>query len=210
MNTFFTSDLHYFHERVLELCPNRLSWGCNTIEEMNELLISRYNSIVTNNDIVYFLGDVVMGKKAENIPAIIPRLNGKKFLVPGNHDGMFGKRGDKYVTSCELYLNNGFIQILDLVHEVNLNNLKFRLCHFPYSSVEDHSEYEERYSKYKLKDDGQLLLHGHTHSENKTIGSTMIHIGVDSWEGYPVSLESILNLTLSENNNDTSSWKSQR
>lgn len=54
-----------------------------TPEEYNEKWISEYNNVVKVNDLVYFLGD--LGYKPA-IEAIMPRLNGRKWLILGNHD----------------------------------------------------------------------------------------------------------------------------
>ena len=50
---------------------------------MHEVMIERWNSVVSNNDIVYHLGDFCFGKHNISIAA---KLNGKKRLILGNHD----------------------------------------------------------------------------------------------------------------------------
>ncbi len=50
----------------------------DTVEEMDELMVERWNSVVHPQDKVYHLGDVVMHKRA--LP-ILARLNGEKFLL---------------------------------------------------------------------------------------------------------------------------------
>lgn len=55
----------------------------DTVAEMDEAMIERWNAVVKQHDTVYHLGDV-------NIPArslaLVGRLNGRKILVKGNHD----------------------------------------------------------------------------------------------------------------------------
>jgi calcineurin-like phosphoesterase family protein len=80
-NTFFTSDHHFGHKNILEYEKQHRPFA--SVEEMNEALIDKWNSVVTRNDIVYYLGDFCFGR--ENI-AIADRLNGKKRLILGNHD----------------------------------------------------------------------------------------------------------------------------
>lgn len=53
------------------------------IDEHDEALVDRWNSVVKPNDRVYHLGDVVINRKKLDI---MKRLNGKKRLVRGNHD----------------------------------------------------------------------------------------------------------------------------
>lgn len=84
MTTFYTSDTHFGHERILELCERPFS----DVTRMNEALIERWNNVVQPEDTVYHLGDVALGKIAESLP-LISRLNGYKILVLGNHDRPF-------------------------------------------------------------------------------------------------------------------------
>lgn len=52
--------------------------------EMDEAMVDRWNATVpTTGATVYHLGDVAM--KKQHLP-ILDRLNGKKKLIPGNHD----------------------------------------------------------------------------------------------------------------------------
>ena len=51
---------------------------------MNSAIIENWNKLVKPEDKVYHLGDVVMSKKKGDL--ILPRLNGKKVLIKGNHD----------------------------------------------------------------------------------------------------------------------------
>lgn len=81
INTWLTSDTHFGHSKVIEF--EKEARPFKTVEEMNEHLIDRWNSVVGNNDIVYHLGDFCFGRKNIEIAA---RLNGKKRLVLGNHD----------------------------------------------------------------------------------------------------------------------------
>lgn len=52
---------------------------------MNETIIKNWNGVVTNNDIVYFLGDMKCGGKTD-IDYWLEQLNGKIFYIQGNHD----------------------------------------------------------------------------------------------------------------------------
>jgi calcineurin-like phosphoesterase family protein len=55
----------------------------DTAEEMDEHLVKVYNERVKLNDKIYFLGDVVINRRALKTLA---RLNGDKVLIRGNHD----------------------------------------------------------------------------------------------------------------------------
>lgn len=86
---YISSDSHFDHANVLKFIDEktgiRIRPEFDTIEEMNEEIIKRHNSVVSVNDTFYHLGDVGFNKNKLN--NILPRLNGKKRLVLGNHDG---------------------------------------------------------------------------------------------------------------------------
>lgn len=85
--TWLISDTHFGHEN---------SWakfkgpdGCaplrpfHSTEEMDREMVQRWNSVVSDGDRVYHLGDVVIARK--NL-SILHALKGRKKLVRGNHD----------------------------------------------------------------------------------------------------------------------------
>ena len=53
---YFTSDLHLCHDRGFIYEPR----GFNSIEEMNNAIVENWNSIVTNEDNVFILGDLML------------------------------------------------------------------------------------------------------------------------------------------------------
>lgn len=79
---FYISDLHFDHSNVIKF-DNR---PFNSVDEMNERLIENWNSVVTNGDTVYILGDMCWSTKGERWREIVSRLRGQKVLVLGNHD----------------------------------------------------------------------------------------------------------------------------
>lgn len=81
-NVFFISDLHLGHRRVLNFAKE-FRGGCETVEEHDEWIIERWNSVVRPRDVVKVLGDVAFSKEGL---AKVCRLSGNKHLVMGNHD----------------------------------------------------------------------------------------------------------------------------
>ena len=51
--TFFIADTHFNHERIIPICKRPFS----DVEEMNKKLIENWNSVVSDDDIVWVLGD---------------------------------------------------------------------------------------------------------------------------------------------------------
>ena len=81
MTVFFTSDTHFSHARIIELCKRPFS----SMEEMDETMVRRWNERVRPNDTVYHLGDFTL-KGADVGSKILARLMGRKTLIVGNHD----------------------------------------------------------------------------------------------------------------------------
>jgi len=54
---------------------------------MDETLITNWNEVVGPEDKVYHLGDIVFSKEdTDSALSLLERLNGKIFLIKGNHD----------------------------------------------------------------------------------------------------------------------------
>jgi len=95
---FYTSDTHLLHERLLGMQPRPFL----SIEEHDETIIERWNSVVGEDDIVYHLGDFAFSLKqnADRVRDIFARLKGRKYLIIGNHD--VDKRGNLHPALASL------------------------------------------------------------------------------------------------------------
>ena len=84
---WFTSDHHFNHENILmwKTYEGKPLRDFSSVEEMNETMIERWNSVVQPRDKVYMLGDVGFGDR-KLLPTILSRLKGSKRLCLGNHD----------------------------------------------------------------------------------------------------------------------------
>lgn len=159
-STYFTSDLHFNHAKIIEYCNRPYS----TTEDMNEDLIKRWNAKIKPTDTVYNLGDVMWGSNASEI---LPRLNGKKVLIMGNHD----RRPvlQPYFESIYQYFT------------LKLGKENLVLMHYPIAS------WDRQYH-------GSIHLHGHSHGTWDNTGTLRFDVGVDCWNMNPVSLSEILAL----------------
>ena len=88
---FFTSDLHFGHEHIIQFSHRPF----RNVTEMNRQLISNYNAVVQPEDTVYLLGDLSFQISVEKANALIAQLNGKKHLILGNLSKMLGIRNIK-------------------------------------------------------------------------------------------------------------------
>lgn len=180
---WFTSDLHFGHANVIEYSHRPFL----DVDNMNETLISRWNTRVAEADLVYCLGDMFLCsfKKAE---AIAKRLHGIKVLIQGNHD--------KFRPGQLVRL--GFV---DIAREavISIGSELVKLCHYPYAPPPElMSAYDTRGLRYldrRPEPSGErYLLHGHVHehwihkTENHRL---MINVGVDVWGYAPAAIADI-------------------
>lgn len=186
MKIWFSSDHHFYHTNVIKYCNRPFS----TVEEMNEEMVRRWNTLVSPGDLVYYLGDFSLSRRAAEL--FVPRLNGNIFLIAGNHDHCHpahAKKPEKQKKMISEYLRYGFQSVVTDYYTLAVDqDLNLLLCHMPYSGD---SGDKERYAKYRPKDQGMWLLHGHVHNAWKVKGR-QINVGADVWSFAPVSLDEIL------------------
>ena len=96
MKTFFIADTHFGDKRIFRY-ENR---PFADVDEMDQQMISRWNAVVSPEDIVYHLGDFGGdGRESQ----ILSQLNGTKYLIKGNHD----------TQSNSAYRDFGFSEVYD-------------------------------------------------------------------------------------------------
>lgn len=78
---YFTSDTHFYHSNIIGFCKRPFK----NVEDMNEALIENWNRVVSQDDIVFHLGDFCL-RGSHEWTKILNRLNGKIYLILGNHD----------------------------------------------------------------------------------------------------------------------------
>ena len=152
---------------------------------MNETLISNYNALVHPTDTVYFLGDIFFCDR-EAAKVIMDRLHGTKILILGNHDM---KPNDMYRIGFSAVLVNA---------QMKIGKTLFNLSHYPYKRTAWNHFWRKHFNKKyrsklhfrKMYDDGNWLLHGHSHSKEKIVDK-MIHVGVDAWNYKPIPITKI-------------------
>lgn len=79
-NWYVISDTHFNHSNIIKYC-NR---PYKDVDEMNIDIINKWNSIITNDDVVIHLGDIGFGK--DDVVELVKQLNGYIILIKGNHD----------------------------------------------------------------------------------------------------------------------------
>jgi len=167
--TFFTADTHFGHKNILGY-TNR---PFKDIDEMNEILIQRWNYRISPQDTVYHLGDFCFGNPGE----YIHRLNGNIKLIPGSHDTNCIKyfeyqtnmlNGPYRKEQVILHHSSGSFAICEPLCTIQINNQKIVLCHYA-MRVWDKSHYNSWH------------LFAHSHGKLESQGKSM-DIGVDTTE----------------------------
>lgn len=142
---------------------------------MTEKLVENWNSVVAPEDEVYHLGDVMLNDTEKGIE-VLKKLNGKIHIIRGNHDS--DQRAAAYL-ECP--------NVVDVQWATMLKYKKrmFYLTHF-YAVAKTPRDNDNK--------QGIVVLHGHTHQKTNFINDNyfVYHVGVDSHNLYPVSLEQII------------------
>lgn len=83
---YVISDTHFYHDNIVKYCNRMEHTGGR---DHNEYMVEKWNSVVGPDDPILHLGDVFVWFKdgqGKFVSDILPRLNGKKYLIMGNHD----------------------------------------------------------------------------------------------------------------------------
>lgn len=172
MTIWFYSDPHYGQD-----CSE---WDKGrtfaSVEEQDETMIERHNALVKPSDHVYCLGDFAMAKK--DVERVVPRLNGHKRLIMGNHD----------IYTTDFYRKCGFQRVMAVR---KFDHVPIWFSHFPIApwcfgrqdaNVHGHSHAKKplRYTVINAEDKPGFVL-----------PKVYINISVENTNYQPVSLEAI-------------------
>ena len=159
---YFTADPHYRHEVIIKYCNRPF----NNSLEMEKGFIKNWNLVVSKEDLTYIVGDFSM-EGARNrwiYETILKKLNGRKILIPGNHDldKIYYYAGDRGV---------GFEQV----------------C-YPYKEVEEFIVIHDPTAGIIFPN--RPFITGHVHQQWHTMHNCF-NCGVDVNNYTPVSIETI-------------------
>ena len=167
--TYFTSDQHFGHFNIIRLCSRPFE----TVEEMDEALLSKWNAKVKADDTVYILGDLFF--RAAKVEPILKVLNGRKHLIVGNHDHTWMKRVGAY----------DYFASVQTLKEVEVDGRVLTLCHYPMLS------YPQARRGY--------MVYGHIHNNVRddywpliARRSRMLNAGVDVNDFEPVTFNELV------------------
>ncbi len=129
-----------------------------TTDEMDEALIKNWNAVVDPEDEVFHLGDVGLNKP-ERLKEILGELNGKIYLIEGNHEHTAKKA--KCIDRFE------WVKPYHKLDEM-IDGKDIRIClfHFPIACW-DKSHH------------GAFCLHGHSHGSYFIPKGKILDVGID-------------------------------
>lgn len=177
-NIYFSSDLHFCHQRAFLYEPR----GFSSIEEHDETIIENWNKIVKPEDTVYLLGDIVLNDNKSGIEKL-NQLNGAIYYIRGNHCSnarcVLYKEQTNMIPLCGDFFTSW--ASLEKIKGYNLY-----LSHYP-----TYTSYIENMAPLKQH---VLNLHGHTHSKDKFYQDIpfMYNVALDAHSNAPVSFDEII------------------
>jgi calcineurin-like phosphoesterase family protein len=157
-NTWLIADTHFFHVNI--------GLYCNRPDGWQDLIVENWNRFIQRGEIVFHLGDLALGKK-ENTVALMAQLNGKIYLIRGNHDHF----------SKAFYASLGVTLVKDPYTMMHSSGQRLIFSHRPIAPLEP----------------GVLNLHGHIHNNpSPDVGPRHINLSVEVRDYRPWRLSDIL------------------
>ena len=175
---FITSDTHFGHDREFLWGPR----GFTNYVDHDTAVIENWNKVVGEDDIVYHLGDVMLGDNNYGM-GCLALLNGQIKIIPGNHDTP---------SRLELYKKLPNVEVLGLAEMIKYKKYNFYLSHHPTMT----SNLEKApYLRMHL-----INLYGHTHQQKPFYQDIpfMFHVGMDSNDCTPILLDDAIELMKKE------------
>jgi calcineurin-like phosphoesterase family protein len=165
LKRFVTADTHFFHKAILTYERGEF----DSVGQMNDHIIDKFNSVVGESDLTYFLGDFSFKTDVVTLKTLLNSLNGRKVLVKGNHDK----------EKCRKYVECGFIEATRYPIIVEKY---FVLSHEP-------PEYYNENTPY-------CYLYGHVHSCElyPTITQNSACVSIERWNYMPVELDKVVEM----------------
>lgn len=188
-NIFFTSDLHIGHRNILRFCNRDRTF--EDVKTMDAGLISRWNSVVKEGDVVFNCGDFLWFPGTHEHGRIFKKLNGTHYIIPGNHDDAEKMRSavEKYHLQDKVHICSDVVTLyLEGFPGQRTKIQEIILCHYPLLT-------------WSHSNQRTLHLFGHIHSldihEMKEwevpmqFRPNMLDVGCDSHFYTPITLEKV-------------------
>lgn len=125
---YFIADTHFGHANIIKYEGRPFA----NVSEMDKMLIQNWNTVVSESDEIFVLGDFSFYNK-EKTKKILQQLHGKKTLIMGNHD----TQSLEYYLECGFQDVNKYPIILDEFWILSHEPLYINDC-MPYANIYGH------------------------------------------------------------------------
>lgn len=170
---YFTADLHFGHKNIIKHCNRPFEDDYH----MDKTLIDNWNNTVSEQDVIYVLGDFSLHSKEQFVyDNYISKLKGEIFFLYETHTH------DKWLKKESTDID---IDIVNSIFLLKYNKRKFFCTHCPLLT------WPQEYH-------GSYHLHGHSHGKSQ-YKFGRYDVGVDCNNYKPISIEQIMhNITQTE------------
>lgn len=164
---YVTADLHFGHKRMAEVWRGFKQIGSITpVEAMNLSIVDSWNALIKPRDEVYVLGDFsFMGRGRTE--EIFNKLNGRKYLIRGNHDG-------------SAVTNQAWENQWDF-RRLKINGKSLYMMHYPMLTWPNAHK-------------GTIHIHGHSHGNLQGPQSTRMDVGIDATNMIALSVDEVVDM----------------
>jgi calcineurin-like phosphoesterase family protein len=174
MAILFTADTHFGDAEALSLYRRPFA----SVAEMDRELVTRWNEVVSDQDVVWHLGDFAVSPEPGRVDELLGELNGTKHLVIGNHDGAATTDSQGWA-SIQHYT------------ELEVERVRLVLCHYALRTWRGIVLCHHTFHIWRGMSKGWVNLHGHSHGRLKP-QSRQFDVGVDAWRFRPVRLPEVI------------------
>lgn len=172
-NIWVISDTHFGHQNIIRYCNRPFE----TAKEADEKMIENWNSVVKDGDIVYHLGDVYFGEAGKHA---LPKLNGRKRLIIGNHDNGKDQYLQKYfqkIMVWRMFPEFGLLLSHIPLHKQSLERWE--------SSIDSNTGRDMTEVAYYLRN-----VHGHIH-DRESPSEDHFNVSVEKINYTPINIEEL-------------------
>lgn len=164
---YFTSDLHLGDDRLgVNGKPNVFYRPFKNITEQNYKILNNLNDVITKNDELYIIGDLLYDVNYKSLLTKLPKC--KKYLIAGNYDVDI------------LDILRPYFEEINYSKTIMIDNHKVILHHYPADTISLVNSF-----------DCDFGIVGHIHGAWK-FQPQLINVSTDAWHFKPVSELEIL------------------
>lgn len=173
MSIYVTSDTHFAHDKEFLWGPRGFAhqW------DMNDAIVSNWNNLITEEDDVYLLGDVMLSDTEEGMKCL-EALKGKIHIIRGNH--CTDARIELY-RAC-----HNVVEVCDAKY-LKVGKQSFFLSHYPCLT--------SNFDADKPLNRRIINLCGHVHTQDRWLDwdkGLIYHVEMDAHNCTPVNIETVI------------------